>query len=171
MESMFLEFSSTSVKRLILRKLYAYGIRGVAHEWLKSYLSCRTQYVVFNGIESTKRTVTCGVPQGSILGPLLFLLYINDMACISNILYPMLFADDTNVFLSGRTANQLIRIMNGELLKIVDWLDSNKLLLNVSKTHFILFRSQGMRKPLINEDLIIKTKPSTRITRLNFLAL
>ena len=170
----FLDFSKafdTVNHDILLRKLYAYGIRGVAHEWLKSYLSCRTQYVVFDGIESTKRTVTCGVPHGSILGPLLFLLYINDMACISNILYPMLFADDTNVFLSVRNANQLIRITNGELLNIVDWLDSNKLSLNVSKTHFILFRSQGMRKPLINEDLIIKkTNPSTRITKLNFLA-
>ena len=154
---------------ILLRKLYTYGIRGVAHEWLKSYLSCRSQYVVFNGIESTKRTVTCGVPQGSILGPLLFLLYINDMACISNILYPMLFADDTNVFLSGRTANQLIRIMNGELLNIVDWLDSNKLSLNVSKTHFILFRSQGMRKPFINEDLIIKNESINQDHKTKFL--
>ena len=168
----FLDFSKafdTVNHDILLRKLYAYGIRGVAHEWLKSYLSCRTQYVVFNGIESTKRTVTCGVPQGSILGPLLFLLYINDMACISNILYPMLFADDTNVFLSGRNANQLIRIMNGELLNIVDWLDSNKLSLNISKTHFILFRSQGMRKPLINDDLIIKNESINQDHKTKFL--
>ena len=168
----FLDFSKafdTVNHDILLRKLYAYGIRGVAHEWLKSYLSCRTQYVVFNGMESTKRTATCGVPQGSILGPLLFLLYINDMACISNILYPMLFADDTNVFLSGRNANQLIKIMNGELLNIVDWLDSNKLSLNVSKTHFILFRSQGMRKPLINENLIIKNESINQDHKTKFL--
>ena len=81
----------------------------------------------------------------------------------------MLFADDTNVFLSGRNANQLIRIMNGELLNIVDWLDSNKLSLNVSKTHFILFRSQGMRKPLINEDLIMKNETINQDHKTKFL--
>ena len=81
------------------------------------------------------------------------------MASVSTILYPMLFADDTNVFLSGRNANHLIRIMNGELLNIVDWLDCNRLSLNVSKTHFILFRSQGMRNPVINEELTIKNEP------------
>ena len=90
---------------ILLRKLYAYDIRWVAHDWLKSYSSCRAQYVVFRGIESTKRTVTCGVPQGSILGPLLFLLYINDMASVSTIFYPMLFADNTNVFLSGQSSD------------------------------------------------------------------
>ena len=124
----FLDFSKafdTVNHDILLHKHYAYGIRGVAHEWLNSYLSYRTQFVVFNGIESTKRTVTCRVPQGFILGPFLFLLYINDMACISNILYPTLFPDDTNVFLSGRNANQLYRIMNGELLNVVYCLDSN----------------------------------------------
>ena len=155
----FLEFSKafdTVSHDIPLRKLLAYGFRGVAHDCLKSYLSCRTQYVVFRGIESTKRTVTRGVPQGSILGPLLFLLYISDMASVSTILYTMFFADDTNVFSSGRNANQLIRIMNGELLDIVDWLDCNRLSLNVSKTQFIMFRSQGMRNPIINEELTIK---------------
>ena len=168
----FLDFSKafdTVNHDILLRKLYAYGIRGVAHDWLKSYLSCRAQYVVFRGIESTKRAVTCGVPQGSILGPLLFLLYINDMASVSTILYPMLFADDTNVFLSGRNANHLIRIMNGELLNIVDWLDCNRLSLNVSKTHFILFRSQGMRNPVINEELTIKNEPIKQDYKTKFL--
>ena len=70
----------------------------------------------------------------------------------------MLFSDDANIVLSGRNANQLIRIMKGELLNIVDWLDSNKLSLSVSKIHFILFRSQGIRKPLKNEDFMIKKR-------------
>ena len=74
------------------------------------------------------------------------------------LLFPMLFADDTNVFLNGRDVNELVTIMNGELLKIVDWLDCNRLSLNVSKTHFILFRSQGIGKPVVSEPLIIKKR-------------
>ena len=78
------------------------------------------------------------------------------MASVSNVLFPILFADVTNVFLSGNNADELIKIMNIELTKIVDWLDCNKLSLNVSKTHYILFRSQGMRKPLICENLEVR---------------
>ena len=80
------------------------------------------------------------------------------MASVSDLLLPMLFADDTNVFLNGRDVNELVTIMNGELLKIVDWLDCNRLSLNVSKTHFILFRSQGMGKPALSKPLIIKNE-------------
>ena len=86
---------------ILFDKLYCYGIRGIAHEWFISYLSSRQQSVMYNGHESEFRMMRCGVPQGSILGPLLFLLYINDLTDVSNFFRPILFADDTNLFCTG----------------------------------------------------------------------
>ena len=83
---------------ILLAKLEFYGVRGVALQWFKSYLSCRTQFVQYNGYNSSSKYIKCGVPQGSILGPLLFLLYINDLCNVSKALDFILFADDTNIF-------------------------------------------------------------------------
>ena len=77
-------------------------MRGVASNWILNYLSRRTQYVVYDGISSDYKTILCGIPQGSIIGPLLFILYINDLANVSDKLKFILFADDTNVFVSGK---------------------------------------------------------------------
>ena len=79
---------------IILDKLYYYGIRGSAHDWMKSYLTNREQYLVYNETSSNAIPINCGVPQGSNLGPLLFLLYINDLAFVSPNLFAILFADD-----------------------------------------------------------------------------
>ena len=86
---------------ILLNKLYAYGIRGKVLEWFHSYLFNRSQYAIYDDIQSETHHIKCGVPQGSIIGPLLFIIYINDICNVSMFLYTILYADDTYVLLNG----------------------------------------------------------------------
>ena len=104
---------------ILLHKLSHYGIRGKTLEWFRSYLSDRKQFVFLDGHTSELRHVNCGVPQGSLLGPLLFIIYINDFYRSSDIAYFILFADDTNLFFSHSNPNTLVEIVNSELEKII----------------------------------------------------
>ena len=128
----------------LLKKLNYYGISDTALEWFRSYLSHRSQYVELNGVSSARKTITTGVPQGSILGPLLFLIYMNDIPQSSQSFRFILYADDTNLFTTVEyllpiSISNVSEILNNELKEINDWLSLNKLTLNIQKTKFMVF--------------------------------
>ena len=108
--------------QILFTKLEHYGIRDVALQWIKSYFSCRQQFAQINQTCSSMQTIKCGVPQGSILGPLFFILYINDLPKASKLTELLLFADDTSIFFSHSNPNYLENVLNNELLNIDVWL-------------------------------------------------
>ena len=127
---------------ILLKKLEFYGVRGVILEWFKNYLTTRQHFTEINGIKSSLKATKCGVPQGSILGPLLYLIYVNDIenATSLNILS---FADDTTLFKSASNIPELVRDVNIQLQNLSTWFNANKLCLNVSKSNFMLFFPQN----------------------------
>ena len=130
-------------------KLYQYGIRGIGLDLFKSYLLHRHQFVYIASVKSNYQEIKCGVPQGSILGPLLFILYINDLPSVSTILKSILFADDTSIFLSHQNIQSLQDIFNREIKLISTWFSVNKMCrtgeyaCDTCSTHFYIIAGKG----------------------------
>ena len=123
---------------ILLAKLKYYGLDENALSWFKSYLSDRRQFVEVDGFKSKTEFIRTGVPQGSTLGPLLFIIYMNDINDVSNLLKSILFADDTSLnstisVFPSRDSREMSLKINNELVKVIDWLKANKLSLNAKK--------------------------------------
>lgn len=133
----------------LLTKLERYGIRGAALNLIRSYLQSRSQCVVINKAHSDFLPINAGVPQGSILGPLLFNLYVNDITKINPEAKFVIYADDTSLFLAANTTEELTRMANSTLEKLHEWSIANSLVINVLKTKSVVFRTRNtlLRNP------------------------
>ena len=129
---------------ILLRKMERYGFRGRALSWFSSYLEGRRQSVVHSGARSSALEINCGVPQGSVLGPILFLIYINDLVRLKISGDFTLFADDTSILWHDREIDHLKQNIISDLLIIKEWCDSNRLCFNLSKTHVVGFKCNVM---------------------------
>jgi hypothetical protein len=154
---------------ILLTKLMHYGFRDKSFMLLKSYLNKRTQYVDFNDISSECLEMNCGVPQGSILGPLLFIIYVNDLSNATRFFEPIIYADDTTLFASLTSSTDNTQTMDMELQHVSNWLKLNKLSLNVTKTKAMIFHST--RRHVHPPDLLIDGMRIEFVEKFNFLGL
>ena len=151
---------------ILLKKLEYLGIRGVANQWFKDYLTDRKQYMKLDENISSCQSLKCAVPQGSILGPILFLIYVNDI-CNCSSLNILSFADDTTVTVSSSNINDMFLTMNSELEKLTNWLNANRLCLNVKKTKYILFRPRNYTTNISQNRIYLNGEEVDQISNIN----
>ncbi len=176
--NIFLDLSKvfdTLDHNILLEKLQYYGINGVAHKLMASYITNRKEYVEINGNKSDLLSITTGVPQGSILGPLLFIIYINDNANASKLFDFIIYAGDTTLsttteIVIKETNNKNIESkINMELAGINDWIKTNKLSMNINKCKCMIFRS--FRKKVNNVKMKMNNTTINRVNEFSFLGL
>ena len=156
-------------RTILLKKLEYYGFRTTENKWFASYLANRTQVTEVGGATSGYEINDTGVAQGSILSPMLFNLYINDIINSSKLLSFYMYADDTCVIAKSDDINQLILSMNDEINNVSKWLSDNHLTLNVGKTNYVIFHRDRKPVPNISYDLKINSKVVNRISEVKFL--
>ena len=153
---------------ILLEKLQYYDVTGTSLSLLDNYLSDRCQYVKYNGHRSNTLPITTGVPQGSVLGPLLFLIYINELPMVSDVFNRWMYADDTTLY-CNIDQNVSEEVINNELSKVSQWLVANKLSINVTKTKYMVFHLD--KKVVTYPDLQLNGNKIERVTQFNFLGL
>ena len=164
---------------ILLNKLQYYGIKNTSFKWFSSYLTNRLQYVQYDGQESDLSTITTGVPQGSILGPLLFIIYMNDIHKVTDKFNFILYADDTSLveplctfnYSVKDNINDISQNINAELDAVYEWLSLNKLSLNIKKTKMMLFHHRQKNIKNIIPKLMINKVPIEYVTEFNFLGI
>ena len=135
--------------KILLHKLEYYGIQGICNNWFKSYLSDHKRFLSINGFNSDLMPVDCGVPQGSVLGPLLFLIYINDLHKAIQYCKVHHFADDASPFHTSKSVENLNKLVNHDMKHLNNWLSANEISLKIEKTELVIFKSP--RKVLLAE--------------------
>jgi hypothetical protein len=154
---------------VLLSKLKSVGLDTSAAEWFRSYLCNREQVVSVNNSFSDSRPIRIGVPQGSILGPLLFLVYVNDFQhCIKHCKV-ILYADDTLIYVSAKTANEVETFLNEDLQSVAEWLSSNLLTLNCEKSKLLLFGSKQRLKSFNSISIKVNNQAVGRVNSLKYL--
>ena len=149
---------------ILLDKLRHYGVRNKELEWFKNYLYNRKQFVEIGVDKSDTKNIRYGVPQGSTLGPLLFLIFVNDLSNVSEKLFKILFADDTNFLLSDKDINNLCNTLNNELYAVNLWFKVNKLTKNMDKTHAVAFTKRNHNNGLniLLDDKVLPIEDETK---------
>ena len=155
---------------ILLSKLMKYGVHGSSYDWFRSYLGCHQQRCFINGSLSGDHFLTCGIPQGTILGPLRFIIYINDLPnCLLNSETRM-YADDTHTAFASNNIQNINTVLNEDIARVEKWLTANKLTLNASETEFMLIGSRQRLSTFHNPpSLMIDRTPITQVTSTKYL--
>ena len=148
---------------ILLQKLDLLGIQGSNFEWLKNYLQDRTQCTLANNVCSSKLNISCGVPQGSVLGPLLFLTYVNDMKNVLVNSSHYLYADDTVIFISGENTIEVVNKLQVDLSRFDKWCKGNRLTVNTKKSNFVIYGTKSRVSKIHNVELELNGDKLVRV--------